>query len=482
MTIDKNGDRPSGRRLLILVWSTIFLAGVQFVYGLWSDRQAIEKRSSAQAMAFARLVEKHAESIFDRANLSLIWGAEVLMEKDYSGSKTMTAERRRQIEAHIKLTQSLSPGIVSMSVTDADGFVFANTVGVLPGRSLGDRGYFQKLKEGPRTTPVISEAILGRISNKWGVQIARRLEFPDGRFAGMIVANVGLSENFDRFYQTLDFGKDGAIVLASEGLQFMVRYPSLPELIGKVQAIDGPLALINKGVPEVQAVFRSPFDGVPRWVAARRVGDYPVYALVGLSQDQILATWYYDVKVTVIMAVLLLLGGGLITREVLARQATEAALREAKRVAESNLNSKTRFLAAASHDLRQPLQAIHLFLRSLGHTPLNVQQKKLFSSLEQAVDSQGRMLNTLLDMSRLDAGIVKPEIVPARLQDVLTQMDDEFSPLFLECGLRFKLYYPYEDVGALTDPHLLQSMLRNLIGNALKYTHKGGVLVSVRPR
>jgi hypothetical protein len=89
------------------------------------------------------------------------------------------------------------------------------------------------LRAGPRTTPIISEAIFGRVSNKWGIQVARRLELPNGQFGGMIVANLGLEENFDSVYASLPVDKSYVISLRDDENRLIVRRSRSDELLGK---------------------------------------------------------------------------------------------------------------------------------------------------------------------------------------------------------------------------------------------------------
>lgn len=143
---------------------------------------------------------------------------------------------------------------------------------------------------------------------------------------------------------------------------------------------------------------------------------------------------------------------------------------------------KSEFLAAASHDLRQPLQAINLFHSALNRTGLNEEQKRVSDYLAQSIDSLGDLLNALLDISRLDSGVVKacPEVIQA--ESLLHKIDAEFSALATRKSLRFKLFFPFSEMAVFTDPKLLLSLLSNLIGNAIKYTDHGGILVAIRRR
>ena len=168
--------------------------------------------------------------------------------------------------------------------------------------------------------------------------------------------------------------------------------------------------------------------------------------------------------------------------DISARKQAEAAMMLAKQEAESANLAKTRFLAAASHDLRQPIQAINLFRDALDKSSLNSEQKTISRFLSMSVRALGDLLYSLLDISKLDAGMVKPQKREVLLESFFQSIDDEFSTLAGEKSLRFKLYYPVRDVVLRTDPGLLLSVLRNLIDNAFKYTEHGGVLVGFRRR
>lgn len=164
------------------------------------------------------------------------------------------------------------------------------------------------------------------------------------------------------------------------------------------------------------------------------------------------------------------------------RKRFETELIAARQAAENATLAKSRFLAAASHDLRQPVQAIHLFNDTLLRMGLNEQQKSISDHLSRSVDSLSDLLNGLLNVSQLDAGVVRasPEAIP--VQPFFYRMDNEFSPMASRKNLSFRLCFPRKELAVLTDARLLMSLLGNLIGNAIKYTLHGGVLVGVRQR
>ncbi|MCF8179722.1 MAG: PAS domain S-box protein [Sulfuritalea sp.] len=172
---------------------------------------------------------------------------------------------------------------------------------------------------------------------------------------------------------------------------------------------------------------------------------------------------------------------GIVT-DVSERKRAEAELIAAKEAAEAASLTKSHFLAAASHDLRQPMQAISLFNDALASTELNGEQKRVSDNLSQSIRSMGELLNTLLDISKYDSGVVKAASTRVSTSALIRWIDNDFSQLAAQKSLRFKLSFPKGDLTLRTDPKLLMRLLGNLIGNAIIYTKHGGILVAIRRR
>ncbi|TXT40030.1 MAG: PAS domain S-box [Comamonadaceae bacterium] len=158
------------------------------------------------------------------------------------------------------------------------------------------------------------------------------------------------------------------------------------------------------------------------------------------------------------------------------------ALSSAKEAAETATRAKSHFLAAASHDLRQPLQAIGLFNQALSMTKLDEEQRRISRNISKSVKSLGELLNGLLDLSRLDAGIIQPHPEAIQARRLLRMMGAEFDALAQEKDLHLDLFCPRQGLVLFSDGSLLLTVLRNLISNAVKYTESGGVLVGIRKR
>ena len=144
--------------------------------------------------------------------------------------------------------------------------------------------------------------------------------------------------------------------------------------------------------------------------------------------------------------------------------------------------AKTRFLAAASHDLRQPLTAANLFVDVLRRTNSNAQQASIITKLQASIQALGDLLDSLLQISLLDAGTITPKPSTTNCSRIFLQLESEFSALAESKNLDLTLRTPKHDPVFLADVNLLTDILRNLISNAIRYTSKGGILVGARSR
>ena len=151
---------------------------------------------------------------------------------------------------------------------------------------------------------------------------------------------------------------------------------------------------------------------------------------------------------------------------------------EQRCLAEKAVIDKSRFIAAASHDLRQPLHAMTLFHHALRHKSENESNRPLFDSIDNSTFALNAMFDSLLDVSKLDANVVEPEYEPVSIQAVFSLLSQEFQPIAKRKALF--LNTSDMDVSLYTDQTLFTRILRNLISNALKFTQRGGVEVDAK--
>lgn len=180
--------------------------------------------------------------------------------------------------------------------------------------------------------------------------------------------------------------------------------------------------------------------------------------------------------------------------------ALDLALQEAERANAA----KTRFLATASHDLRQPIHALGLFFANLADRVRNAETESLIEQIEDSIEAIDSMLNALLDISKLDAGVIRPHVGPVAVADLFKRLATEYQShginpfgVLLERRLFKRPETPHQPTARETgnalrirssraivqsDPAMLERILRNLISNALRYTRNGRVLVGARRR
>ncbi|VAW80068.1 hypothetical protein MNBD_GAMMA14-259, partial [hydrothermal vent metagenome] len=155
-------------------------------------------------------------------------------------------------------------------------------------------------------------------------------------------------------------------------------------------------------------------------------------------------------------------------------------LADKKEALEQSITVKTRFLAAASHDLRQPVHAMGLFIESLASSVRDIDSRRLLSQVTESVVTLRRMLDAMLDVSRLDAEVVETQRRSFRLNTLLIKLHHEYISLAEQKGLRFDCVDSRVVVNS--DPVLLERILRNLLTNAIRYTRQGGIVLGCRRR
>jgi PAS domain S-box-containing protein len=172
-------------------------------------------------------------------------------------------------------------------------------------------------------------------------------------------------------------------------------------------------------------------------------------------------------------------------RDISERRRAEAELIAARESAEESRKSadranqaKSRFLATASHDLRQPLQTLALLNGALRRMVATADAAEVLAQQEQAVGTMSRLLNTLLDISKLESGAVKAVLRDFRAASVLEALRRDFAPIALSKGLELTVEPSQESL--YSDPGMVEQILKNLVSNAVKYTRQGRVTVRCR--
>jgi len=169
-----------------------------------------------------------------------------------------------------------------------------------------------------------------------------------------------------------------------------------------------------------------------------------------------------------------------VIRDVTLRKRLEQQILSAQEAAERANKANSAFLAAASHDLRQPVQALSLLNGALRRTVKDPRALEMVESQEHSLTAMTNLLNSLLDISRLDAGAVTPEYEDFPMQRLVDRLSPEFARQAQHKGLEFSSCACKSTVRS--DPNLLSEIIQNLVGNAIRYTEKGKIALNCAER
>jgi len=327
---------------LVAVWVVIAACIAFLVVDLLSSRRQVEVRLRDQAVSYVRLIEQHASAAFDRSNIAMLGVIDRLRPDDMTTGDRPPEKRRKEIADLLLRQQQRTGAAVAMYLVDAEGRFIARSGGTGNGVNVSERTHFQTLKREPRTAVAVSEATLGRIKKTWGVTVGRRVDAPDGSFAGMVATILSLDENFTNFYSSLPLGKDSAITLRDPENRLLVRHPAVEAKLGQPVATSGWIReRLLAGDAEGVITIASNIDGIERVFAFHRLSGYPIYAAIGLSLDAALAEWRSERNVLAAGALLLLLAGLFIT----------VVLRRSQRADQVLAESEARFRGLAEQSL-----------------------------------------------------------------------------------------------------------------------------------
>ncbi|HWM43542.1 MAG TPA: hybrid sensor histidine kinase/response regulator [Burkholderiales bacterium] len=227
--------------------------------------------------------------------------------------------------------------------------------------------------------------------------------------------------------------------------------------------------------------------GVYLWVAIGngfRYGRWYLHfaqalALAGFFLVILLTPFWQQHSVLSASLVLVLLAvPGYVSVLVARLQAASQRLQELRGEAEAANVAKTKFLAAASHDLRQPMQALSMYASVLEQRPSDAGTQRVVHGIKLSVTNLEQMFDSLLDISKIESGVVKPNIVAFPLQPLIEQVAEAERPIAAHKSLELRVIPTSASVRS--DPVLLERMLRNLVTNAIRYTQRGKIAIGCR--
>ncbi len=493
--------RPDLLALIVALIATLVILAI-FIGELMLSRERELDQGEQRVLHFGIMMAEHTARTFEAVDILL---REIASDLSNNSPDWKNWEQSVGWSYLGKRHSRNIPQLRDLILFDSAGQQrFISTYFPTPNINVRDRPYFIALAQGQAATTF--GPYIGRNSGRYTYALGRRIQDSQHNFAGVAFAAIEPAYFHDFCWANRLADDFESVIINAKGQVIASCRPSdltkQSPILG-AQAVDALYGgkmrdwLPNKGVVRQQGLIAS-LSPVP---------DFPdLRVLTVIPESSLLVTWrahFFQLgSLFVLVTIVLLVGGLLVRRQVrelhamtdelaagheLLEERVRAATAEISRQkddAERADQAKSRFLAAASHDLRQPLHALSLFAADLQHlvrTGNTGDLPRLAGQIATSTRTLGELFDSLLDISRLDVDGIKPDIRPFALNPLLERLVGSFRRSAAERNL--SLILRPTTLWAVSDPLMVERMVGNLVSNALRYTPAGGrVLVAVRRR
>ena len=493
------------RLVVILGLVGMFGFGVLMAWSLYWERIERIEHARIETGNLSHVLEEHALATIQKVDLVILDVLSHLQPDDMRvvpGQEPDDRARARRINRLLKDKIAGLGEADILYVANAHGEYIYSSLAPIPNITIADRDYFATSKANASAGLVISRPLVSRTLGTWAITLSRRVNFDDGSFAGLVNVVIQLS-GLETFYRSLNLGSHGTVLMRDSEMRLVARHPALDQNMGESMPEHPVLRFVAKGVQRGSYLEQSPADGIERLYSFRQVANYPLYVLAGFAVEDYLAEWWLHVfwsgiGCLVMIAVTYTLSS-IARRGLVAEMKAEAELERynqrleklvdertreletARHVAEAANRAKSTFVANMSHELRTPLNAI------LGFTQLLIRKGTLpeetarqIGKIDRAGQHLLMLINSVLSISRIESGRVEIACEPFNLREsigsaiamVQTGAEAKGLDLVLDGAQDLPDW-------VLGDEGHLRQILINLLGNAVKYTERGGVKLSV---
>jgi diguanylate cyclase (GGDEF)-like protein/PAS domain S-box-containing protein len=323
--------------LLAIVCGAIVALGL---YREFEMRRSDIRIAEVESGNLARSLLQYAEDSIELADITLVGIAHRLETEGFE------PEAIRRLQSFLYLRKATLPRLRGLFVYAADGSWVATSETVnITGHNNSDRDYFKHHRDNLDRQVFLGAPVRSRSGGQWIITASRRIDGPDGNFAGVVLATINV-DHFVSTFSRFDVGSEGSLALLSPGGTMLARYPFDDQIIGRNFA-GSPFMRNVTGANSGVVHFRSVLDGVERISAYHASERYPLLMLIARGKDQVLATWWIDAqwRMAMVTGLTLLVAslGALMLRELASRQRLLRVI--------SSKESDFRLLAESSSDM-----------------------------------------------------------------------------------------------------------------------------------
>ncbi len=348
----------------------------------------------------------------------------------------------------------------------------------------------QSLPESERVLPAnglfIGKPVLGKVSQRWTIQLSRRILARDGRVLGVVVASLDPGY-FEEVYARVQLGRSGGVALV--GLDRGVRARVVggkAEGMGTVLGANSVSARSDLGI-EGSATQLSSVDGLERFYAYRGIAGYPLKIFVYTGSDESLDAWRVGRNLAFMLAaalsLLVIASLALLAAGLRRQERDHEALRVSEMQAQAANRAKTEFLAAISHELRTPLTSIRGFAELMERRIEHPVFKDQASMIRKGAEHLNTLLTEILDLTKVEAGAMSIVREPQDIRRLVADVGEFFEVAAAAKGLALAVRVA-DDVPerVACDSLRTKQILNNLLSNAVKFTDQGTIGIEVERR